>query len=187
MTRLARYALALLMTVEVMAASADDALRMDALDEPMPPLRLVSTDGSARYDSTSPADRPTLLHFWATWCVPCRRELPALAALAQSREPSVQLVLVSVDDDASAQVIEKFATEAGVDLPVYLAGRRPEGRVFWTWGVPATYLLDTHGQLRGRFLGPRDWREASTRAALGALIDKPAPPLRHATEAKKTR
>lgn len=150
------------------AAFSAPALDMEMLDETLPALHLVTADGTAL--STSVWERKlVLLHFWATWCKPCRAELPELAALARKLDPArAEIVLVAIDDDKSADDLTRYARELGVDLPIYIANRSEIPSAFWTWGVPATYIVDGPTKKMGRCLGPRPWSELAD--SLGAVL-----------------
>ena len=145
---------------------------------PAPALALADRSG-ARHTLDTLRGRWLLINFWATWCAPCRDELPHLAALAESLagEPLV-LVLVSVDE--SWQPVAAMATEleraaATSDLPrawraaaaLLRAGPGPvlhlldpAGSTAARWGsskFPETYLVDPRGRLVEKYIGPKPW------------------------------
>ena len=145
---------------------------MDTLDETLraplfkpaaagPPLDLAGLYGT-----------PVLLHFWATWCGPCRRELPQLAAPAtEANQRDFRVVLVAVKGDTTPAMIAAFANGLGPTQPIYLADASGLSPDYWTWGIPVTYLIDSHGHLRGRWLGPREWHSAAVKESLKSLGD----------------
>ena len=117
--------------------------------------------------------RPVLLSIWATWCLSCREELPALARLNREwKEPSLRVVALSVDRDG-AEVVEPLLRNLGiVDLPVFLD---PAGRAvkeFSVSGLPTSILLDRNGREIGRWFGPRSWDATATRQEIIGLIAK---------------
>jgi cytochrome c-type biogenesis protein len=99
--------------------------------------------------------RVVLLNVWATWCHPCRDEIPELKAVhATYRHRGLELVGVSVDVGGAEEQIRDFMKEFDMTYPVWLD---PEERVstqFLIIGVPATFLIDKHGVLRWRKTGP---------------------------------
>jgi thiol-disulfide isomerase/thioredoxin len=109
--------------------------------------------------------KPVLLHFWATWCEPCRAELPTLMAL--SREQRVTVLLISVDE--SWPVIEHYF-DADVPAEIMLDHSRELRRAFGVSTLPDSYLLDDEGRPVARFQGARDWASEEARRAIAALL-----------------
>lgn len=121
---------------------------------PVPAYATVSLDG----DSVSLAGvrgQVVLLNIWATWCHPCREEIPQLGALHQRyRDRGFSVIGVSVDTDGTDDAIRAFMREYPMPFPVW---RDPDERIsslFLALGVPATFLIDMKGVLRWRKTGP---------------------------------
>lgn len=134
--------------------------RTARLDRLAPELALQRLDGSgARLSDLK--GRPVVLHFWATWCPPCREELPGLLALAD--EESVQVIAVSFDKEWGS--VRRFL---GGDppSPVFLADGKTVEEAFGVRRLPVTYVLDARGWLRLRLDGPRRWSRAVLRTVL---------------------
>jgi thiol-disulfide isomerase/thioredoxin len=142
------------------------AHHLQQLDEPAPDFVL--------HDTTEPdlplaalRGHPVIVHFWATWCTSCRKELPVLAALAHRLSASdVEFLAVAIDTDATRADIDRYTAGLGITFPVYLARESRITDRYWTWGVPVTYLIDRQGRIAGRALGPRDWDSPSMRALI---------------------
>jgi thiol-disulfide isomerase/thioredoxin len=127
----------------------------------LPPVALERSDGQ-RVPAESLHSRPVLLHFWATWCPPCREELPALLALGRD-DPELDVVALSLDDDWGT--VRDFF---GGAIPAEVV-REPGGVLRQTYAVgtlPDTYLLDSEGKATLRFMGARPWASPEARAAL---------------------
>jgi thiol-disulfide isomerase/thioredoxin len=109
--------------------------------------------------------QPVLLHFWATWCPPCRAELPGLLELGHElqRAGELQLVALSVDSDWAA-VREFFGGRLPPEVSRDAAGSAAAHYDVST--LPDTYLLDAAGSVRLRFNGTRDWRSELARDTL---------------------
>ena len=134
------------------------------MDQTSPDLELRRPDGSTlRLGETQ--GRPRILHFWATWCPPCREELPGLLAYAAEGEMSV--LVVSVDQDW--RDVRRFL---GSDPPpsVLLAEADDVEASFNARSLPVTFVVDRDNRLRLRLDGPRDWTSVSTREAVRALV-----------------
>lgn len=122
-----------------------------------PVAQWTTADGTPR-TLADYAGQGVVLNFWATWCVPCVAEMPALDALAYllSTEPIAVLALSS--DRGGAKAVERFYTERGVrNLAVLLDPRGAAARAFKSNGIPTTVLLDRTGQERARVEGAVDW------------------------------
>jgi thiol-disulfide isomerase/thioredoxin len=138
-----------------------ESQHLQRLDEVAPDFLLRDSSGSTLHLSEL-RGHPVILHFWSTWCEPCRVELPTLETLAhQMTDSSVILVAVAIDTEADAARIRRYANDLGVSFPVYLAREGTISDRYWSWGVPVTYLIDPEGRLVSRALGPRNWASAS--------------------------
>jgi len=108
-------------------------------------------------DSTSLAllrGKVVILNVWATWCAPCRAEIPYLESLHQTYEPSsLQVVGVSVDARGEQDKIAGFAEELGMTYPIWLDPDERVNSTFLAIGVPSTYVIDRHGVLVWKHLG----------------------------------
>jgi len=110
------------------------------------------------------AGAPLVVHFWATWCGPCRPELPKL--LAWSKESGIPVVLVSVDQDFRP-VRHLFDGEP--PAPVAL-DRGGVARAFGVSSLPDTFVLDARGIPTARIHGARDWSNDVVRRGIAELI-----------------
>ena len=123
------------------AASADDAVTKVPV---FPNLAFTSLDGSTQLDIESFRGRPLLMTFWASWCGPCRQELPELQKLAAELADK-RFALVTINMDYSAIVGARFLKKYDIDVPVY----RMDQRTLLTLGVqslPTNMLLDPEGR-----------------------------------------
>ena len=115
--------------------------------------------------------KPLLLNVWATWCPPCREEMPALEAVHTMYAPEgLQVVGVSIDGAGAADLVREFVTEFGVTFPIL---HDPEGRISRTFrmnGVPETLLIDADGRLVRRWIGIFDPTAGPTRALLDQTL-----------------
>ncbi len=121
---------------------------------PVPAYRTVSLTG----DSVSLADhkgKVLLLNVWATWCHPCRDEIPELRVIYDRyRSRGLELVGVSVDVQGADDNVRQFMQEFEMHYPVWLDPGERISTQFLVVGVPATFLIDRKGVLRWRKSGP---------------------------------
>jgi thiol-disulfide isomerase/thioredoxin len=113
-----------------------------------------------------------VLNFWATWCAPCRQEMPQLAALqAQMGGDDMQVVTVATGRNP-APAINQFFDEIDVDnLPKHVDPRQSLSRSMGVLGLPVTVVLDREGNEIARMQGEADWSSDSAVAVMQALID----------------
>jgi cytochrome c biogenesis protein CcmG/thiol:disulfide interchange protein DsbE len=116
--------------------------------------------------------RVVLLTFWATWCVPCRDEMPALEQLHREFGAKGLTVLgINVREEGSA--IRSYAQELGLTFPLALD---PEGKtqiLYGVVGLPNSFLVGRDGRAVARAIGPREWGSAPARALIRALLAEP--------------
>jgi thiol-disulfide isomerase/thioredoxin len=112
-----------------------------------------------------------LLNFWATWCAPCRKEMPMLDALqAEFGGEDFEVVTIATGRN-SVQGIRRFYEEVGVtNLPVLLDPKQDLAREMAVFGLPITVILDREGREIARLRGEADWVSDSAKSILSALI-----------------
>lgn len=115
--------------------------------------------------------KPVLLNVWATWCLPCKVEIPYLETLhAKHAAEGLQIVGVSIDARGDEDKIESFAKDFRMTYPIW---RDPDERVnarFLAIGVPSTYLIDRNGVLRWKHLGTLRPTTAGFQTALEEVL-----------------
>lgn len=120
-----------------------------------PAFRLADMDG-AEYALEDSRGRWTFVHFWASWCGPCRREMPAIQRIIH-RVESLPLDVVIVNTAEDGDTIFEFLAPVAPELDSLMDR---DGLVTEAWrprGLPATYLVDPDGQIRYQALGGRPW------------------------------
>ena len=152
-------ALGLLLTTVLSAAlaQAPPAFSVHPAPRPLPEIAFESDEGEAM----SLADfrgSVVLLNVWATWCAPCRREMPTLDRLqATLGGPDFQVVALSIDRKG-LPAVQEFYAELGLEtLPIYVDETGAAQRALNVLGLPTTLLLDRDGNEIGRLLGPAEW------------------------------
>lgn len=118
--------------------------------------------------------RVVLVNLWATWCAPCRKEMPALAALqGKLGSEDFEVVAISVDRKG-AEVAAPFLAEIGVTaLALYVDPSTLVLEKLRAAGLPATFLIDRQGREIGRLFGPADWSGADAERLVRAAIAEP--------------
>jgi thiol-disulfide isomerase/thioredoxin len=115
-----------------------------------------------------------LLNFWATWCIPCRTEMPTLEALHQRYKDAGLAVLTVNMDTLSTASVEAFVQEVAVTFPIGLDPSWSTARVYGVLGLPTTYLIDRKGNVVVREVGERDWLDSVSQVAVEGLLREPS-------------
>lgn len=133
------------------------------------PFELVSLDGT-RVSLSDLAGKVVLVNFWATWCGPCKEEMPALARLQQQLDPR-RFVLLTVTTDLQRHGIAQFLAHAGGSLPVLFDEDQDVSRSFLVRGLPTTVVVGRDGSLLGRVVGPRAWDSPETVSVMRQVME----------------
>jgi len=119
------------------------------------PFELTTLDGKV-VKLNELAGKVVLVNFWATWCGPCKEEMPSLARLQKQLDP-VQFALLTVTTDLQRQGIAHFLAQLGISLPVLIDEDQEVSQSFMVRGLPTTVVIARDGMLVGRAVGPRAW------------------------------
>jgi thiol-disulfide isomerase/thioredoxin len=131
---------------------APDAPTIARPGAPAPQIALQVVGGGTS-DLTAERGKVVLVNFWATWCEPCKSEMPGLQQLADElRDRS--FVLYSVDLQEDGPQVEAFQRQYGLNLYAVLDDNGDVTRAYGVRALPATFLIDQHGVLRQQRLGP---------------------------------
>ncbi len=115
-----------------------------------------------------------LLNIWATWCPPCRQEMPHLQILHERyREEGLRVVGVSIDATGAERTVRRFLDDVGVDFLVVLDPADRASNTFGAYGVPLTLLIDRGGMVRWRHLGPITSTDEGLLSAIHEAIASP--------------
>ena len=133
----------------------------------MPAFDLVDLDGRP-IDQRAWAGKVVVLNFWATWCGPCRREIPDLIALQERYRDYVVVVGLSVDDGPPASVRE-YVTAQHINYPVAIASDAVQAQFGGITSVPSTFIVTKDGKITQRHVGllKADFTEQEVRALAG--------------------
>ena len=131
---------------------AEQSLTVE-VGQPVPDFTL-ETPGGELVSLSDFRGQVVVLNFWATWCTPCRKEMPEFQALWEEHEAQGDLMLLAVNLQESADSVAAFVDEFGLTFPVALDS---DGEVLDEYGLPGlpgTFFIDSAGVLQARVLGP---------------------------------
>jgi len=143
-------------------------LRMDGSREAYD-FRLEGMDGIPR-SLKEFKGRVVLLAFWASFCPPCREEMPSLNAL-YNRWKDRGLMVLGISMDAGKEAAVRFMKRVGIDFPVLWDKHLEVGRRYRVYRIPMTFLIDGRGRLVGMAMGARDWDSPPAHKMIGAMLE----------------
>ena len=148
----------------VAASGIVSAAKLQAVDEAAYQKLIASNKGKV-----------VLVNFWATWCKPCRAEMPALVKLeAQLRAKGLKLITVSADDEDKETQAEAFIAQTGVPAPAYIRKAKDDDKFInfvdpkWSGALPASILYDKNGKRVKSFIGETPMKDLE--AAIQKLL-----------------
>lgn len=112
-----------------------------------------------------------LLNVWATWCGPCRTEMPSIEALHKALGPKgLHVVAVSIDDPGKGDDIRKFLRDYGLTFEVLHDSAQAIQAAYQTTGVPETFIIAADGTIRKKVISASDWNSEPNRALITQLL-----------------
>jgi len=117
-----------------------------------------------------------LLNIWATWCGPCKTEMPSIQALHEAyKDRGLAVVAVSVDDAGQEAAIREFVKEYGLTFDVLYDRNELFRSVYRYTGVPETYIIDREGIVRRKWIGEDNWNSPANRRFVEKLLGVTTP------------
>ncbi|GMQ83545.1 MAG: hypothetical protein BMS9Abin06_0280 [Gammaproteobacteria bacterium] len=138
---------------------------------PAPAFRLADMDGES-FSLSEARGHWVFVHFWASWCGPCRKEMPAVQRMAELLQDE-QLLIVMINTSEDEDTIFSFLGSYAPDMSSLMDS---DGQVTEAWqprGLPATYLVDPRGNIRYQALGGRPWDQEEYLGFLRTLSRQP--------------
>ena len=155
--------------VQMPAALATGGLDISAKVDALAPDFLLETmdDGELRLSELR--GQPVVLNFWATWCKPCRQEMPRFVE-AYDEHAADGLVVVAVNLQEGKGIVRPFASDYGMDFPIAVDRDGEVGDRYRLLGLPTTYFIDRGGVIRSIYTGPFEEKQNETNVQ-GAIAD----------------
>ncbi len=159
--------------LQIQEMRVDDMRKLRILETPasVPDIPYETPDGKKiRLSDSNGHFR--LVNFWATWCIPCREEMPALDALqARLGSDNFEVITIATGRNRLSGIHEFFAAAKIENLPILLDPRGQLGRSIGALGLPTTVFLNRDGKEIARVTGGADWSSDNAAAVLQALMD----------------
>ncbi|MFA7383140.1 MAG: TlpA disulfide reductase family protein [Desulfurivibrionaceae bacterium] len=151
-------------------ASCGQRPEVAEVGKPAPDFTLVDTKGKT-WKLAELKGQVVFLNFWATWCPPCRQEMPSMQAVhaSMAKDKFTMLAVLSNDDPALA---DAMAAKIGTTFPILIDPANKAGQAYGLTGVPETYIIDKQGILREKFIGAVHWASTESLQMLNKYIDQ---------------
>jgi peroxiredoxin len=112
-----------------------------------------------------------VLNFWATWCPPCREEMPSMQKLYRTMQGRpFEMLAVSIDDDPKR--VERFRSTMDYTFPILMDQNQEVAALYGTTGVPETFLIGPDGTILYKVIGPLDWEDPKNLAVIEEILSK---------------
>jgi len=116
--------------------------------------------------------KTVLLHFWATWCKPCIKEMPTMEKFYNTfKDKNFEILAVSIDR-GNVKGVESFVNMTGMTFPVLLDQDQTVRKKYFINGLPTSYLIDNKGKMKGFISGERDWSGEAATLLMNSIIKK---------------
>ncbi len=143
--------------------------------DPAPPFSARTLDGTS-VGSADLRGAPYMLNVWATWCGPCRREMPELQELHDTyADRGFRVVGVSVDTRSAGAQIQTFIDDLGIGFPIYHDPSSAILDAYFLPGLPGTFLVDAEGVIVRKWTGPFRPMDEDVQEVVRALLLAPTP------------
>ncbi len=164
-----RRCMALLLLLMMFAQASTASDRSPGSADTVSTKSLVSsTDGFPRALGRAHG-RVVLVHFWATWCVPCLYEMPSLVAFHEGPYPELArdgLTVLTVNNDLRREDLDRFLEKSSLPFPIYFDSLSELNRQFDLVGLPGTVVIGRDGKVVAQLYGPQDWQSEELLALL---------------------
>ena len=120
-----------------------------------PPFCLKTLEGN-QVTLADLKGKPTLLTFWASYCISCREEMPVIQKFSAGKTDQLRFFTMVIDGQ-NEKTVQRFVKGSKITLPVILDPKEKIARSFGVRMVPTTFLIDPNGMILGMIVGERDW------------------------------
>jgi len=147
--------LILVVCLPLFIADCGKAPKIATVDKPAPDFTLMDLNGKT-WTLSELKGQVVFVNFWATWCPPCREEMPSMQKLF-SMMPKDKFKMLAILNKDSPALAKTFIAKLGVTMPVLNDQANIIGPTYGLTGLPETFIIDKQGVLREKFIGPAKW------------------------------
>ena len=134
---------------------------LDKMDEQGPDIQFIDSSQKI-FHLSDYRGKIVFLHLWATWCGPCKHEIPQLESFVKSlKYKDVIFLIVSVDSENKRSELKNFLLDMKISEADYILKKDDQSKKYYSWGIPMTYLIDQKGKIVARASGAKNWDQVS--------------------------
>lgn len=126
-----------------------------SVGKPAPDFDTVDLKGNV-WSLSKLKGQVVFLNFWATWCPPCREEMPSMQKL-YAKLPKDKFTMIALFNKDNPTAVENFVAELGITFPILSDEHNFAGAKYGLAGLPETFIIDKQGVIREKFIGPAEW------------------------------
>ena len=156
--------------VIVFAVNRQEAPRSKAMVGLSAPELVLHDESGKKYTLSDLKGSVVFLNFWATWCPPCREEMPSIQNLYRQLKDQKGFRMITILYRDDYEKAKKFMSDNHYEFPVLMDNRERTADSYGVTGVPETYLVDKKGVLRERVIGPAEWSSPQVVSLISGLI-----------------
>lgn len=160
------YWLLPLLALLASGAQAAEFIKVDSVSPP--PLALRDIAGKS-HSLAAYGGKVVLVNFWATWCPPCREEMPSMQRLKE-KMAGRPFVMIGVNSGESAEDLAEFLKLVKVDFDILLDGDGAATKRWKVFGLPSSFLIDRQGRVRYTLTGTTEWDQGEAVALIEELL-----------------
>lgn len=135
-----------------------------------PDFALKTLDGKTVRLSDLRGKKVVLINFWATWCPPCRSEMPTMQQIyTEYKGKGFEILAINIERDSKEEILE-FMKELRLTFPVLLDSDMKVTRTYRLIGLPVSMLIDRQGIIRSKTIGYHDWTDKQSRKRVESLL-----------------
>ena len=123
--------------------------------KPAPNFDTVDLEGKV-WSLSKLKGQVVFVNFWATWCAPCREEMPSMQRL-YTKLPKDKFKMLALFNNDNPKAVKNFVTKLGITMPILSDEHNFAGLKYGLTGVPETFIIDKQGVVREKFIGPAEW------------------------------
>jgi peroxiredoxin len=138
--------------------------------KPAPNFDTINMQGDV-WSLSKQKGQVVFVNFWATWCAPCREEMPSMQRL-YVKLPKDKFKMVALFNRDKPEVVNNFVAKLGITIPILDDQQNIIGEKYGLTGLPETFIIDKQGVIREKYIGPKEWDSPEVIALLTNYINE---------------